>query len=187
MIKILALDPARNTGWACGVAGEIPASGVHRLLKTGEPAERLTAAALIFLRDMIRAHRPDLIVREKQMDPSAQRSSDVVRSDMWIHGGFLAAADLYGVRMIDVPVQTWRKHFCGRSSAAPPRKRGAVRTASDRHRDRKETKLMTIDRAIMLGYVPKECADDNRADATGIWDYAAHVHGKAVPRELVLF
>lgn len=91
----------------------------------------------------------------------------------------------YGVRSIaacyDIPVRapypaSIRKHFCGQVTAS--QKRGRPRTDREASEDRAATKAMVIARARQLGYLPRDCFDDDRADVAAIFDYASHLWGR---------
>ena len=72
----------------------------------------------------------------------------------------------FGLHHEEVADATIRKHFIGRRNMG----------------ERANTKAAVIQRCHVLGYMPKECNDDNRADALALWDYAAAIHGAKASR-----
>ena len=74
----------------------------------------------------------------------------------------------YGIRTAIGNVQTVRKHFLGQARPEEP-------------------KAAVIKRCHLMGLMPDDCYDDNRADALALWDYAAATYGRRAPAELVLF
>jgi hypothetical protein len=57
---------------------------------------------------------------------------------------------------------TIRVHFCGKASGG----------------DRSSTKAMVIKQAQLLGYIPRDCFEDNMADAAAIFDFASSYFGR---------
>jgi hypothetical protein len=182
-MNVLALDLATTTGWAYGPAGGRPESGSVLLRKpsrrrkdTKIEAEPYGVGAfnlLAFLRDKFAFWQPDRIVIENFLHPTAQPGGGAVILSLMLHGAAEAFARSYGIEPRLVAPATWRLHFIGKANAG----------------DRDATKAAVIRRAQMLGYVPRDCYDDNRADACGIWDYGCAVfspkaHG---PSSLNLF
>lgn len=56
--------------------------------------------------------------------------------------------------------QTIRKHFCGRA-----------------YDPQGNTKMMVIRNAQVLGYIPRDCVDDNMADAAALFDFSSSYWG----------
>lgn len=181
---IAAFDPAQTLGWAAGSVDGIPDSGSRKVISDKAPIEDLPAAVGFVVRDIIRKYKPDLIVREAFMAPQQIKSGAAVISQLLAHGAVLTMAGMYGVRCIDVRVETWRKCVCGRSTA---NSRRAGRTAKEKAADRLANKVMTRDRVALLGYLPRGSVDFDRADALGIFEWAAITHGRIPPRVLHLF
>ena len=180
---ILAIDGATVSGFALGKPGAIPKVDVHRLKKPSEDTWLVADGAARFVRDIcfIESTRPDLIAIEALMpnfnsnddregERQVQRSAASMLVPPLIMGAVRGIAACYGIDVVQVYPATWRKHYLGRSNFG----------------SRDETKRQTIARGVMLGYLPAGCKDDNRADAAGIFDWAAAVHGRAV-QPLVLF
>jgi hypothetical protein len=178
---ILGIDGAVQSGWALGAPGSIPRVGVQRLKKPNEDTWLVADGAARFLRDIcfIESTRPDLIAIEALMpnfnsgddrERQVQRSAASMLTPPLIMGAVRGIAACYGIDVVQVYPATWRKHFLGRSNFG----------------SREETKRQTLMRCSQLGYLPVTCKDDNQADACGVWDWAAAVHGRAV-QPLVLF
>lgn len=190
-MRILALDLATVTGFAFGDAGTIPTSGSVRLKRTSEPVELAPRNLACFLSDRFvtfDGDLPDLVVIESLMDPSAMKGGAAIALAHRLSGVVDGVFAPHGVRMEFVGAITWRKHFCGRASAGPARRRGdPPRTDKQRAAIRAETKKMTINRAIATRYIPRGCSDDNRADACGIFDFASATWGRKAPAGFSLF
>jgi hypothetical protein len=183
---IMAFDIASNkTGFACGRAGSKPRVQTWLLRKREESVENAAVNFGRTLRDMFQFERPDLVVVENFLNPVVQRSADAAISSIGLHFALVATAGLWGIRVEKVSVDTVRKHFCGRSSAMP-RTRGE-KTARQKAEARQATKDMVLKRAKLLGYLPHDCFDDNKADACAIFDFACASYAGVKPRELVLF
>ena len=170
---ILALDPATVLGYAQGKPGGKPESGSVRLKGPDEHREMAAFNALAFLRSrwIKTKDRPDLVCIEALMNPVWQKSADAILLQTMIYGAIVAMCQAYGIRYEVVPVATWRKHYLGRPNLG----------------ERAATKAAVISRGIVLGYLPRDCKDSDRADAVGLWDYAAAVYGRARPKEMVMF
>lgn len=186
---ILALDLAERTGWCVGEVGRLSVSGSRRFAPKGAPLQDMITAASIWVRDTIAECGVTMIVRETPLLPRWSGFSNVNAfvSQHYLHGAIVAQAGIARVADVDVPVETWRKHFCGKSTANPRAKKGVKKTSSEKTADRKANKAMAIERARLLGYIPPDCEDTDRADACGLYDYAAATYGRAVPEKLVMF
>ena len=166
-MKILALDIATVTGWACGdttafLLAAQPADraiyGAVRLNRRGLSWGAKFDAQYQALYDLAAQHTPCTIVCEA---PFAGKSTTTNRqifglsaiADMAFHNlGLMRGHDIQAV--YEVPPQTWRKHFLGKG-------RGP----------REEMKAAALTRCRQLGFEPD---DDNAADALGLLDYAMH-------------
>lgn len=174
--SILALDLATRCGYAFGPAGAVPRSGTLVLKRGDEPAAVAFSNLLFWLSDRLGgAHAPALIVKEAPFHlggfASQGNCEATVRFTYGLHAVVEGVAHRFGVPCRDVPDQTVRKHFIGRG----------------RMGDRKTTKAAVLQRCRVLGLIPKDCSDDDRADAVAIHDWAAATLGRVRPRELVLF
>ena len=94
-----------------------------------------------------------------------------------MRGALEAVASCYSVPVLDAEVDAIRKHFCGVVSAVPrgrkPPGLSAREDAKRKQANRQATKDMVIQRAILLGYLPRGSDDADRADACAVWDYMA--------------
>jgi hypothetical protein len=170
-VLILALDIATYTGFALGRAGEIPASGTVRLKKPHEPPEVAAFNMRCFLRDRLMLERPDLICIEHYLHPTAQKSGDAVILQLFCFGVAVSEAMARNIAYVTPKAATVRKHFIGAANMG----------------ERKATKDAVIQRARLLGYIPRDCRDDNRADACALFDFAAATYARARPPELIMF
>ncbi|MGD9544970.1 hypothetical protein [Methylocystis sp.] len=168
---ILALDIATYTGYALGRAGEIPASGSVRLKRPGEPADVAAFNMRAFLRDRLALERPDLICIEHYLNPVAQKSADAVILQLMCFGVAVAEAMARDIRLEKPAPATVRKHFIGAANMG----------------ERKATKAAVLNRARVLGYIPRDCRDDNRADACAIFSFASANYARRRPAELMMF
>ncbi len=168
---ILALDIATYTGFAIGRAGEIPLSGSVRLKRPGEPPDIAAFNMRCFLRDRLALEKPDLICLEHFLNPIAQKSADAVILQLMCFGVAIAEAHAKAIHVEKPQAATVRKHFIGAANMG----------------ERKATKAAVVSRARMLGYIPRDCSDDNRADACGLFDYASAHYAHIAPRELTMF
>lgn len=178
---ILACDLATNAGFAIGNAGEKPRSWSKRLRSTDDDPERAFKRLGIDLRDLFMMEKPDLIVVEApiSMGGMVERDDKNPRGfkfkskpeTIYILTGLVGVvfgiAGPYGIAARKVNVQTVRRHFLGVARPADPKK-------------------ATVARCHMLGLMPRDCKDDNRADAIALHDYAAATYARAIPSQLIL-
>lgn len=176
---ILALDLATRTGWASGHVGSKPDSGAFRLKRPQDEAyvgwEELGKS----LRDLFVLRIPDLVIYERAMSVGAMQSQDedgkmqfrsnpaTIEFLIGLVGALHGVTGPYEVTTARVASTSWRKHLLGT---------GRV--------EKGMAKSLTIRRVHQLGLMPLDCKDDNRADAIGIWEYAAAKHGRHVPAYL---
>jgi hypothetical protein len=158
-MKLLALDIGRRTGFAIGdpTADDKPRIGAVRLRRDGQGPDAQAGNLGCWLRDLFVTDLPDLIVAEDFMNPAASKSADATISQLLSHGALTGIAFCYGIKVERVPAAKVRKHFIGHSSGG----------------DRNRTNEQVVKRAIMLGYLPRESTDWDRANAAGTYDYAA--------------
>jgi hypothetical protein len=131
---------------------------------------------------MAKDHGVTMIIRESPLLPRVNGFSNVTTfvSQHYLHGAIIAQAGIAGVADVDVAVATWRKHFCGKATANPRAAPGQAKTSKQKAADRDANKAMVLDRARFLGYLPSDCADTDRADAIGLWSYAAATYGNYI-------
>jgi hypothetical protein len=169
---IFALDLGARTGYAVGAAGAgIPRSGTVILKKPNEPRAVALGNMIAWLNERWSRERPALVIKEAPFSLQAFRdhanAEATVLMTYGLHGIVEAMACRFGLECRDAHAATIRKHFLGRA----------------RMGSRAEMKAAVIQRCHVLGYFPKECRDDNRADACALFDYAA----ATVPSKLYLF
>ena len=158
--SIFTLDLGVTSGFARGRPGDAPVSGTVRLKKPSETIDLAYANLIAFLCEQFEADRPELLVKEKMLALQAfatiGNAEKTVRAHAAYHGIVEGICVRHSVRWMDVADSTARKHFISRG-----------RTGS-----REETKAAVIDRCHALGLMPRDCNDDNRADALCIHDWA---------------
>lgn len=185
-MKILCLDLARQLGMAVGTAGaDKPTISSHNLAKKGEGYEAACAKFGPLLRDWMRVESPDLVVVEHWLHPLAHPSADAVIMQMHLHGVVRGLAGCKGVPIRMPTADEVRIHFCGKKSAMK-RTRGP-KTPQQKAEARKATKSMVINRAILLGYLPHGCTDDNAADAAALFDFSCAHYARVNSAPLHLF
>lgn len=176
---VLALDIGMRCGFAVGAPGRIPESGTVVLKIEKSDASVAFSNLLAFLVARFDAGPPRLVVKEQLIfgpRVHAGAGGAAYRSQYGLHAIVEAVCVRFGLtfengRIYDVADGTWRKHFTGKG----------------RWGDRDSGKLAVLARARLLGYIDADLADDNRADACGVWDWAATHLARKPPRELVLF
>ncbi len=152
---ILALDLARNLGWAASRKGAAPACGTFRL--AGEITDPGTgfAAACDAIADLITIHQPGLIVAERFVPPHKQKQAAI---GYWLIG-LVAVAQLVAWKR-EVPIR-----LVGAATA-----RAAVLGNGHAKKDD------VIAWARCRGWTPH---DDHQADAMLL---LAHAHGERAER-----
>lgn len=184
---LLCLDLARRTGVTYG---DSAASAKPRVetwdLCAGRDGPAHFAGTLGYkLRAFMRDNpRPERIVVEELMRPAASKNENATVSQLMLHGAVHAIGGIYRIPVTSVLVNTVRKHFCGRVSALPPKRGRSPREKADAKR---QTKLMVLDRAKLLGYLPDGCTDDNQADSVALFEWAIGNVARESPGELRLF
>lgn len=166
MAGVFALDLAVNAGWASGAPGRIPESGAVRLKKPGEHRDVAFANLVAFLDTRWRDNLPDLVVKEAMLPLQAFKNIGNAEATVRMHAGLHAVVEAlcvrFGVPWREAPDSTIRKHFLGKG----------------RFGDRETTKAAVIERCHVLRLMPRDCADDNRADALATHDWAAATFGR---------
>lgn len=185
-MKLLCLDLGRKTGIAVGEAGVIPPRiWTEILARKGEGYEAACERLGPVLRDWLRLENPDMIVIEHWLHPIAHPDANAVIMQFHLHG---VVRGIAGCRSIPIrmpqPAEI-RSHFCGKAFAMP-RSRGP-RTAAQKAEARKATKAMVINRAVLLGYLPRGSDADDSADAAAMFDWASVHVCRTSPAELHFF
>jgi hypothetical protein len=181
----MALDLAKRTGVATGIAGQRPR--IEAVILRGKADGVAVQARNLgcFLRDRWTLEKPDMVIVEAPMNPAASESADATISQIYCHGALNALAGVYGIRVETVAASTARKHFCGKPSAAP--RRSQPRTRTQKRQDREDTNNMVVRRAILLGYLPHGSTDWDKASAAALFDFASVTYARKAPERLVLF
>lgn len=168
-MRILALDQAEYVvGFAIGDAGALPRVETYRLRAKDERTEDAIARYAVWLRDMIAEHEVKLCCVEHFVPLGAMKG----RTNAASHEGQIglgyaarAVAAVAGVHFRSPHLNTIRSHFCGAISGG----------------SRALTKEMVIKRARMLGYIPRDCKDDNMADAAALFDFSSNYFARKAP------
>lgn len=172
----------RKTGWIYGKVGTIPRPGLLILSKKGDRPEEAAAKLACWLRDHFEKFPvPDLVTMEHFLPAGAAfgRTTSVTREgQVGLSYVVRAVAACYGVPVRSPYPNQVRAHFVGCTSAAPNRGRGYKRTGADVDEDRAAMKALVIKRAQLLGYLPKDCHEDNMGDAAALFDWAASTFGR---------
>lgn len=159
-MRIIGLDLGRLMGVASGIPGEPPRSFTVTLSKPREGLAVQAGNLIAFLDREFRNDRPGMVVKEAPFSLAAFSdhtvAEAVVRSAYGLHALVEGMCHRYGVHCHEKADSTIRKHFIGKGRLG----------------DRKATKAAVIARCVLLGYVPKDCHDDNRCDALAVWDWA---------------
>jgi hypothetical protein len=174
-MNILALDLGVHMGVASGLPGDIPSSRTIILKKPKEPAAIAFSNLVAFLDGTFRADRPAKVFKEAALPLQAFRNlgnaAFTVRAALGFHAIVEAMCVRFGLECQDVPDRTVRRHFIGRANCG----------------NRQATKAAIIQRCHLLGYMPRDAHDDNRADACALFDFASATFGKSRDKTLHLF
>jgi hypothetical protein len=177
-MKILALDIATRTGWAIGLAGEMPRSGAVTIRKPHDPLRTAAFKLATFIRDMHKLEGGlDLVVYEQPLDPRVKfeterpQNGEALVLPWIIMGGVGTICGFYEIRAEEANRQTTLKHFTGKA----------------RHGSRAAAKDAVLKRCHLLGYLPRDCKDDDRGDACALHDFASARYGRVRPKALHLF
>ena len=154
-MKILAMDIARNTGFAVGSPGGTPRAWSVDL---GVTHDDRFARALKITSNLIQKHSPDVLAIEDVVGRAKTPHVNV-----GIISCVRGMAHARGVKIMMCPVQTVRKHFLGRAfttkdfpGLTPNKAREAI-------------KAQVMGRCALLGW---KAEDDDQADSLALWDFA---------------
>jgi hypothetical protein len=172
---IFSLDLGTKVGFAFGPAEAVPQSGTVILKRPNEHRSIALSNLMAWLHEEWSRSRPDLVVKEAPMPLQAFRdrgnSEAGVLMAYGLHGIVEAMSRRFGIRLEQAHPSTIRKHFIGRGRL------GA----------RSETKGAVIQRCHVLGLMPRDCRDEDRADAIASWDWASATFGQRSASKLYLF
>lgn len=164
--SIFTLDLGVTSGFARGRPGDLPTSGTVRLKRTSEKIDTAYANLIAFLADSFGASLPVLLVKEKMLALEAFKAIGNAEKTVRAHGAYHGIVEgmcvRFGVPWLDVADSTARKHFLGQA----------------RMGTRVDTKAAVVSRCHALGLMPRDCTDDNRADALCIHDWACATFGQ---------
>ena len=172
-MKIASFDLARLTGGALGESSARPFSWTWELGEPGSDIGLWCGALARELEEFRKAYGiPDLAVIEHWLPPRPGMVDKNVEPSLRLNGAAHAIiGGVWGCRIVEPFPATVRAAVCGRANAG----------------ERKETKKMVLATVKLLGLLPANCFDDNRADALAGWHWASSVYGRGVPGgELVL-
>lgn len=164
---IISLDVGRSLGFASGLPGtKKPFSESVKLGKSSDRRPEVAGNLIGFLDDTFRKHKPALVFKEAPLTLGAFAvlgvSDASVRSHYGLHAVVEGMCTRWGIRWTECPDSTIRKHFIGKGRLG----------------SREATKAAVLSRCIQLGYLPRGCDEEDRADALAGWDYASVRFGK---------
>lgn len=174
---IYGLDLGVRSGVTEGCPGATPRAYSVELKKSHEAQSVAFSNLIAFLNQRFTASPPQLLVKEAMLPLEAFRQIGNAEKTVRLHAGMHAVVegmcDRFGVAWRDVRDGTVRKHFIGKA----------------RMGTREETKAAIVARCHLLGLMPRDCWDDNRADSIAVHDWACAVFGRraASMRELYFF
>jgi hypothetical protein len=152
---VLAFDLATTTGWAYGEPGATPIYGSKRFGSKGASLPAKAWHAERWLREMLNAVKPGLVVYEAPMPTGRTIGKTRTETTTTLHGLiWQLGAITHGLNYFQLEsasILAVRNHFLGTCDL-----------------ERKSGKLKTIDICYRLGFEP---ADDNAADAIALWHY----------------
>lgn len=181
MTLVLAIDAATRCGFAMGEAGKAPRSWSQRLKDGDDDPERAFKKFGIALRDLFALEKPDLVVVEAPMsmggmietDETKPRgfkfksNPDTIYMLVGLVGGVFTICGEHGIRARKANVQAVRKHVVGKARPEDPKK-------------------VVLKRCWQIGYLPRDCHDNNRSDAIALHIWASDHLCKPTTRELHL-
>lgn len=173
-MHLLAIDPgSRMAGFAHNPdGGDVPSVWSAKMRAAGEPFDVAVVRMGFALRDLFRSDGwPELIAVEQAMHPAVSKSAHATIALQQIEGAIRTMCGQFSRRLVVVPANEVRHHFIGAKSMG----------------NRDATNAAVLQRAMLLGYLPRGSGDIDAANAAAIWDWAMATHGGRLPRELVMF
>ena len=170
---IVSLDVGKSMGFASGMPGDCePRSFSVKLGRTSDRRPVVAGNLIAFLDKEFRIEKPALVFKEMPLVLGAFLKLGVsdasVRSHYGLHCVIEGMCARFGVPWHEEANSRIRKHFIGKAHLGK----------------REDTKRAVLSRCIQLGYLPRGCEDDNRADALAGWDWASVHLGRKPPSEL---
>lgn len=133
------------------------------LKRAREPRHVAYANLIAFLAEEWGAAVPTLVAKEAMLPLEAFRKIENAQSTVYLQAGLHAIVEGMAIRfgltrdqVEDVADSTARKHFIGKGRLG----------------SRNETKAAVVQRCHVMGLMPRDCSDDNRADAIAVHDWA---------------
>jgi hypothetical protein len=179
-VQILALDLGAVTGWLLAPAGSTRPPQLLKL-KGGRVEDRAVSLAC-WLHDLLSKSAIDLVALEHFLPPGALKGfSSASTTEAMIGYAYVvrAIAGANGVPVRSPYPATIRKHFLGSARTSAGRAKGVARTAADIKAARSAVKAATIKRAQLLGYIPRDCTEENLADVSALFDFASSYWGRS--------
>jgi hypothetical protein len=149
---ILALDIAKRTGVARGIAGGTPILSTENFSRPGDDDADVFGRFTMWVARVLRDDPPELIAVER---PLPRFESSML---FGLRGIVLGLARCKSVRVLQVPVSTWRKYFLGAGNLKGP-----------------VAKQRCIENCERLGWIVplvRGVPDHNSAEAAGIFSWA---------------
>ena len=171
-MRVLFLDLARRTGFAFGDSRMKPMSWSVELSEVGGDAG-LQCAELA--RQLLKFREefgdPDLCGIEHWMPPRKGLIDKNIEPSLRLNGAVHAiVGGIWRCRVVEPYPATIRVAVCGKAHAG----------------ERADTKKMVISAVKMLGLLPGQSTDDDRADAVAGWHFVASTFSRSWPSEFTL-
>jgi len=162
-LLIHCFDLASRTGIAMGRAGRTPRIIAAQIRKSTAESHPESAGRLaVFLDELWTVEAPEIVVVEDYMHHGQGNANSAIIA-LLFRGALQGQAARRGIEVRSVSAQTWRKHFCGQSSAG----------------DRDSTNLMVWRRACQLSYLDRaQQPDFDKASAAGLFSWASLTLGR---------
>lgn len=160
MIPILALDVSKNgCGFAFGVPGDKPVSGVERLAGENYSDDRVFRNGIVWLNQMIGTMGPEIIAIEAPIKSSGGGFTNPDSQAMLLGLQGALRGVVYarlGTEAVLVPSQSARKSFTGKGVYAKGEAKAAVQAE-----------------VLRRGWLSIEDMQPDRADALCLWAHMA--------------
>lgn len=111
-MRIIALDPATNTGICDGEVGKTPVLSARRLREhKDEPIEDVFGRATFFLADLLRTRAPDAVAIEAPIWVTDERTNHhTLTLTRGLYAIFAGIVKAKGITLLTAEVATWRKY-----------------------------------------------------------------------------
>lgn len=149
---LIALDLSTRTGIAIGETSGGPLCHTEVLGKPGESHGHRFSQALHMTKRLIEQHGPDVIAIEAPIVTGAKGGQERAQLALGLRACVMGICHIRGVRFVEYPVQTIRKHFIGQGNLK-----------------RTEAKAAVMKRCRQLGW---HVDSTDEADAAAVWDLA---------------